>query len=393
MNDDATRTELPTGTLDAAAADANGERTIPLPPGPLRLDVRNPHGAVEIVGRVRPDVLVAWTKVGDPASTAWQRANLRIDVVGDAITAAPDFGPHLAGAGLGDASSVVSAVLGAIGLAVGSWTDGVRFDLRVEVPASLPDAIVAARTASGRVHLSGISASTITAHAASGTIAVEGCGGEIELNGASGRIAITRCSGGASVTTASGAIEVLATRPLEISANTASGAIRLRLSEGAAGEARCNTASGAVVVEAVPSLGVAVSVRSVSGRVAAEPPFAAQGRREWRSGDGQAYRVKARTASGAIRLRRTEEGHADEPTSAGTTPLPAIPAPDVTPPTVARPPTVPEAASEAAPPSPSPTAPRPTADEILRSVERGELGVDEALRLLDDRDGGSELAP
>jgi len=196
---------------------------------------------------------------------------------------------------------------------------------------------------------------------------------------------------------------VLATRPLHLSTNTASGAIRLRLDAGATGEARCNTASGAVTVEAAASLGVAVSFRSASGRVTAEPPFAADGRRGWRSGDGQTYQIKARTASGALRLRRLDTAAAAAPTIATTPPAPeaSTPPADVVRPSAASsatPPDIPpdaqltparpEAPPAPAPPAPLPPAARPTADEILRSVERGELGVEEALRLLDDRDRG-----
>jgi hypothetical protein len=157
MNDDATRSTSFTTTATADPGDASGERTIPLPPGPLRLDVRNPHGTIEIVGRVRPDVLVAWTKVGDPASDAWRRAGLRIDTTGDGIVVAPDVGQHGVAA-MADVPSIVLAAVGVIGAVFGNGDDSVRYDLRVEVPASLPGATVAARTASGRIRLSGIGA-------------------------------------------------------------------------------------------------------------------------------------------------------------------------------------------------------------------------------------------
>ena len=406
MTHDAART---TSSAAADTTDGGGERTIPLPPGPLRLDVRNPPGTIEIVGRVRPDVLVAWTKAGDPASDAWRRASVRIEASGDAIAVAPDFGQHGVAA-VADVPSLVSAAVGAIAAVIGNGSGGVCYDLRVEVPVSLPGAAVTTRTASGGIRLSGVGAATLSANAASGHVAVEGCGGVLELNTASGRLSLARCSGRVSANTASGAIEVLVTRPLDLSANTASGAIHLQLEVGATGEARCNTASGVVTVEAPPELGVAVSVRTASGGVSAEPPFAAEGRREWRSGNGRDYRVKARTASGGIRLRAAAQNRA-EPEAASATAWVSAPAPVpsssatsgstrsnggattaarqpiLNSPAITPEPIPTQAPGDSAPSSGRTPRDRPAADELLQAVERGEIGVDEALRLLDERTG------
>jgi hypothetical protein len=82
---------------------------------------------------------------------------LRIDTTGDGIVVAPDVGQHGVAA-MADVPSIVLAAVGVIGAVFGNGDDSVRYDLRVEVPASLPGATVAARTASGRIRLSGIGA-------------------------------------------------------------------------------------------------------------------------------------------------------------------------------------------------------------------------------------------
>jgi len=359
------------------ATDASGERTIPLPDAPLRLDVRNPNGLVEIVGRVRPDLLVAWTKLGDSSSPAWQQARMRIDARGADIAIAADLGPTGGRMHSADGGSIVATVVGAIGAVIGNVADGVRFDIRIEVPAALPSGNLTAHSASGQLRIAGVGAQAIAAHNASGSIDVEACGSDLRLDTASGRIALARVYGSCAARSASGPIDVLATRPLDLSAETASGSIRVGVAEEASGEARLRSVSGSISIAASTATPISVSTRTVSGRVSADPSFAAGNRGEWRSGDHPVVVVAARTVSGAVRLKRTDVDDADA-RSASASGQPTDPV---------------AAAGDGTRHETGATTASAEEDAILRAVERGEIGVDEALRLLDQRDSPADDGP
>ena len=398
-----------TDTIGQATEGGGGrsERTIPLPAGGFRLEAANPNGPVTIVGKERQDILVSWEHL-TPTSPMWINAvSVAVDVDSAGIRIAPTVTTpqDLPDGSLED---TIAAIVGrafspALNTLVG-WR--VQVSIMIEVPLHLPGTDLRLDTASGRLHVYDVEAPSITATAASGKIVLEGCGPDLKAESASGRITIARAAGRCVARSASGKIDIQAVGPLDLSAETASGAIALAIAPGASGAASFKTASGRLSIEAPRNADVSVSTRTVSGRVAAEEPFVVGDRRgEWRLGDGTAWRISAKTISGGIALDTVSAEEAQRVATPGRVPTTRVPhavrvpdlddegEPDPAAPPVNGSPSPP--ADEGATPWRSESIEPATVsghrpEDILRAVERGDLGVDEALRLLDDRDGGAD---
>lgn len=249
---------------------------------------------------------------------------------------------------------------------------------------------VEVRTASGAVTLIGIDGSA-TVDSASGDVRLEGAGGETRITTASGRVSLSAPGRlAAAVRTASGDVDVTAGRFAGLALSTMSGRVTIAGSLEPQLDGTVSTASGSVVLAVDGD--VTIDVRTVAGRARGTHRAAVSRDRGpgWVLGSGTA-RLAVSTISGRVDLRERERetapaGAAAGPAPAagadahvnaqGTAPLPdeAAPAPDHTP-----------AAAG---------APRPEVDEatlaILRSVERGDINVDEAARRLEGGQHGSD---
>ncbi len=252
------------------------------------------------------------------------------------------------------ASGLFGTSLGRLGVA--------SVDFRVLVPRS------------ARVEISAVSAD-VAGRDLHGDQSYREVSGDLTLDDVSGRIALTTVSGDASVmatqpmevnaTTTSGDIEIAGGRLDLLRARSVSGDIQLSGELVPGPEHRVETVSGDLRLQSsggltVEASGPAVAVRSELSRLAGKMPD----QRSLVIGDGAA-RLKFRSLSGDVHVHGARRVATAEP---------------------AEPPFAPPPPRPEAPPQPPPP-PRDSLD-VLRALERGEIDVDEASRLLEVPDRG-----
>jgi hypothetical protein len=238
------------------------------------------------------------------------------------------------------------------------------------------------RTVSGDIHLWNLGG-LIEAGSISGSVTLDN-GGDVRLR----------------ANTVSGSIKVRARRFYGTALSTTSGGIALVGALDSAGDHRAESISGSV--DLTPLNGVTAELRAISGSIVSHVEHRTEGGRGyWRSiiGDGQAT-FKVNSTSGGLRIYAPRPG--DEVVAAPAPAASASPqaAPSGGDGTVAPEPADPNSAEatpagEAGPQetdetwNPSETAdpeqPTPRDEElaVLRALERGEIGVDEAADRLD----------
>ena len=240
-----------------------------------------------------------------------------------------------------------------------------------------------ASTASGAVVVHDVRGG-IAVHTASGDVSTRDVTGDVRVRTASGRVSlVTTDRLAATVRTASGQVEIAAGTLAGLAVSTMSGRVEVSGTVAAGVDGTVSTASGRVGL----ALGgdVTIAVRTVSGRARASHAGAAPGDRGpgWVLGDGTA-RLAVTTISGAINLREPDrEGPAPEPESAGGGPDFPASEPAPTDETEDRPDGLED------PGSPSNAGSGEATLAILRALERGEIGVDEAARRLETAAPGS----
>ncbi|MDQ3690843.1 MAG: DUF4097 family beta strand repeat-containing protein [Chloroflexota bacterium] len=189
----------------------------------------------------------------------------------------------------------------------------------------------------------------------SGDLVLDNIGGELRVNGVSGDISLRASAPltALEISTVSGDISAIAPRIEHLRATTVSGDVEVEGTLAAGPEHRIETVSGDL------SLGVAdhlsVEVRGLSTDVDIRLPHRSEGSRDRRRyiiGDGTVQLLFS-SMSGDIEVRPPRRSA-------------SLPPPTPPPPPVPRPPTA-DATEEMA---------------ILRALERGEIGVDEATRRL-----------
>ncbi len=224
------------------------------------------------------------------------------------------------------------------------------------------------RTVSGDLDAVGVEGS-LTMQAVSGDVRIEGGRYEVEL------------------VTTSGDVEIHAECLLGTRLRSVSGDIDLAGEFAAGSSHRVETVSGDLRI--APIGGLTVAARGFSTRIHSQLPHrsASHGaRRTVVIGDGRAN-LDFRSMSGDVSV---VEGSSEHGYSTDGAAPPAPPAPPATPssPSSLAPPAPPaERSSPEKPPLPAAHGPAPLDQlSILRALERGEIDVDEATRLLEDND-------
>ena len=265
--------------------------------------------------------------------------------------------------------------------------------LAIEVPKS---AAVSIQTASGDAQATGLRG-PVNARSASGDLMLVDVNGEVQAETVSGDVAI-RLDGptGLVVKTVSGDAIVEGSRVDRFAFTTTSGDLRIT-SELGAGPHTIATVSGDAIV--TTRNGIRVSAQTVAGDLSSDLPHSSEGRAGRRSlivGEGTTV-VQFRSVSGDLRVVGPNDGNH----------LVAAPTPPAGPSGPARPRRAAvrrakleaelEAANaeiEAANAEIAETVADPGEDarlEILRALERGEIGVDEATKRLAELDGQSDV--
>ena len=271
--------------------------------------------------------------------------------------------------------------------------------LAIEVPKS---AAVSIQTASGDAQATGLRG-PLNARSASGDLMLVDVNGDVQAETVSGDVAI-RLDGptGLVVKTVSGDAIVEGSRVDRFAFTTTSGDLRIT-SELGAGPHTIATVSGDAIV--TTRNGIRVSAQTVAGDLSTDLPHTSEGRAGRRSlivGEGTTV-VQFRSVSGDLRVVGPNGGD-------HLVAIPMPPAPP-TPPVAPAPPgsaaakleaelaatnaeiEATNAEIEAANAAIGETVADPGEDarlEILRALERGEIGVDEATKRLADLDGQSD---
>ena len=246
-----------------------------------------------------------------------------------------------------------------------------------------------------RVEINTVSAD-VTAHGLAGDQSYRVVSGDLELENIEGRVALVSVSGDAvlrdggalelEATTTSGDLEVQAQRLDLVRLRSVSGDARLHGAFNAGPEHRVETVSGDLWLEVEGGLTIEASGPKVSlssalpGRV-----DDSRGSRGLVIGDGAA-RLRFRTLSGDVHVDGAGARRAHSRPATPPAPEPPVPpAPPTVPPFDADEPT--RAYRATRPDDPPAAAPREPL-EVLRALERGEIDVEEATRLLEVTDRG-----
>ncbi|HEU5430954.1 MAG TPA: DUF4097 family beta strand repeat-containing protein [Thermomicrobiales bacterium] len=359
---------------------------------PLILDVANNAGNVVIRVVERATLLVGST--GDPNAAGPDDApsELRVVANGNHVTIGP-LGPQDAVRGLVD-DGLAASLAGLEDKLEGKlhgrhrgwlpfarWWLGRSVDIRIDIPAQIPAVNLTVVTASGDIDVAGVRGS-ISARAASGNISLRDAQADLRIDSASGDIRLGSVRGALQAQTASGDLVAEVVRFDRFTFRSASGDLRLGSASLAPGEHRIDTASGDVDLsleteEGAPAIGVAMTTMSGDARIG---PGVTRLRGKDNTAAGFGTIIRVRTMSGDFAARA-----AARPTSPATV-GDRLASRDV------------ERASErfaeaAAGPTPEPPAPPPAPAPIsgrdaerlaiLRSLERGEISIDEATLRLD----------
>jgi hypothetical protein len=259
-----------------------------------------------------------------------------------------------------------AGLLGALGKMLGGGRTRIDFDISMPRGATLK--------------LSGVSATLEVAglngdqeiRTVSGDVSLEGVGGNLTLQSVSGDTLVAGDDLDLRATTTSGDLSVHVERFRSARVRSVSGDVRLAGAFDAGPEHSVESVSGDL--EIAPTNGLTVGTTSVSGDVHSELPSrreSGRGRKSIAVGDGAAA-LTYRTMSGDLSIVRP----------ARTSAAPATAAPAVEP-------ALPESESQVTPSFPRQQA-SPPADqlEVLRALERGDIDVEAAARLLEGMTNG-----
>ncbi|MDP9365184.1 MAG: DUF4097 domain-containing protein, partial [Chloroflexota bacterium] len=308
------------------ADDDRGEVRMPLDLArPVELTVANPNGDVRIRATDRGDALLRYAKHGRAGTRRYDNARLvtestdnRIDVRVhipsgggraelDLDIDLGNFNPFKGGiaraeGGIGRAFAEAREVVTDVGRAIGS--DGVRFDLELEVPRTA-ETRTAVRTASGDVAVEDL-AGPITVATASGDARVRGARGELSFQTASGDLLVERVAGRLAIRTASGDARVVGATLESFEVQTASGDVNVEAVLAGDGPYHTKTVSGDVrLALAAPGDGepnLSLALKTVSGDANVAAPFRKTDRRAWQAGSGWPH-VAVQTVSGDLHAR------------------------------------------------------------------------------------------
>ena len=270
-------TALAAAPARTAAADSTFERTLTVS-GPLRLDLSNGSGNVEIRGSADGKVHV-WGKV----TAGWSVFGGTEKNIQD-VVANPPIEQHDNMVRIGKNNSMYK---------------NISIEYKIEVPHDTEvDAGVAsggmtidnlrgpvkASSASGYLHVYRVEKDTQVS-AASGSIEVSNIGGVLRVSSASGDVVLTDVKGDLTVSAASGSIRV--SNPGErVEASSASGSVEVK---GAKSDLKVHAISGSIHVAGDPSANRLWELKSVSGSVDIRVPPSAS------------FLLTAETTSGDIR--------------------------------------------------------------------------------------------
>lgn len=376
-----------------------------------RVIVDNPRGLIRVVGWDRPEVYVRATKLPDSSLARFQATRVTAEQHGNIVHLRTVVEPDGAFSPSGTPQSIAQEVFQAISEFVQQRKPAaVEYDVRVPRRAALEF-----KSVSADVDVQNVTGS-IRTNTVSGSIGLEAVNSDVVLHSVSGNLAAQNLNGRLDVNTVSGDINVLG--HLDASrVNSVSGSIELAGPLNPSSAYDFHSVSGGVTLRLPADSRVSVAVRGVSADVNGDLPTEVlvdtrrPGSREWKGLlNGGGASVNFQTVSGRVRLLRWTPSAGPTSPSASPTWGPPSTASEATTSTSAAPQGEGKETTTTADPTPASAPPgfaaptgfgfnesRPPAQsgdqlEILRALERGELGVDEALRRLEGLRGNNPTA-
>jgi DUF4097 and DUF4098 domain-containing protein YvlB len=376
------------------------ESELTLPAGkPMNLTASNSNGEIRVFSSDRPNVAVRTTKHGAGSAQAIADSYTNIVQTGNTIVVSVE---NVHWVKIGDlGSSIVDLVKGKRSLS-GLGVTGI--DIEIELPretATHTQNKSRFNSASGDIHVSGLSGK-IDVNTASGEITVEeGASVVLTANTASGEVTVLDVGGRFIARSASGDINVQRGRLEHLTVNTASGDVNVEASWAGKESSSLHTVSGDVNLR-LASPAARLTFSTVSGDADVHAPFERDGRGQWRLGPaGQTGpTISVKTVSGDIHVDGSigEAPVVDLPSSAPTEPVQFVPPAPPAPPT----PPAPPSTSESFPFNGGAIQPTEPIDQVveepdpeseaerlnvLQALERGEIDIDEAMSQLDAIEG------
>ncbi|HEU0115136.1 MAG TPA: DUF4097 family beta strand repeat-containing protein [Thermomicrobiales bacterium] len=375
---------------------------------PLVLNVANDAGNVVVRTVDRATLLVGSSGDPDAAGEDDSPPDLRVVANGNDFTIAP-LGPLHGHPAMGGRLAADDRSRGARHrgwLPFARWWLGRTVDIRIEIPLRAPSVNLTVVTASGEIDIAGVRGS-VSIRTASGNIELRDAQADLRIDAASGDVRLGSVRGALHAQTASGNLVAQAARLERFTFRSASGDLALHGVTLARGEHQIDTASGDVALELETDEGdaspIGVAMTTMSGDVRIGPGVVRLRGKDNAAGNGAGTIVRVRTMSGDLSARAVARpagatAAGDRVKNAGdrvaATGDRIMAAGDRIMAAGERAVASPEAAPDrpandtieppAPPPAPAPMSGRDAERlAILRSLEKGEISVDEATLRLD----------
>ena len=241
-----------------------------------------------------------------------------------------------------------------------SFSKPMKVDFTASVP---PDTDLKASVVSSGLVVTGLSG-IVDLNGVSGNIELADLSGPLKIKTVSGDVSAARVTGNLNVDAVSGDVRLHDSQLGSAEVKTVSGDVHLQTPLGA-GPYQFNTVSGDVRLVTQPDAACTAELSTISGRIVAAMPQTARrlrGASQTLDIQGGGVRVYLRSVSGDLIM-----GTEAEITAQAAPDAPEAPIPPAAPP---------------APIPPTPPAPSLTTAEVLEKIERGEMSVEEGLKLI-----------
>jgi hypothetical protein len=241
-----------------------------------------------------------------------------------------------------------------------SFSKPMKVDFTASVPAETD--LTASVVSSGLV-VTGLSG-TFDLNGVSGKIELADLSGPLKVKTVSGDVSGARLSGALTVEAVSGDVRLQESQLGSAQVRTVSGDVQLQTPFGE-GPYNFNSVSGDVRLITQPEMQCTAELSTISGRIVASMPQTAnrlRGASQTLDIQGGGVRVHLKSVSGDLVI-----GSESEMAGQAVTAVPEEPIPPTAP---------------AAPVPPTPPAPKLSTSEILEKIERGEMSVEDGLKLI-----------
>jgi Putative adhesin len=367
-------------------------RTYAVDPGsPLTLNVANDAGNVVVRTVDRATLLVGSSGDPDAAGDDDAPPDLRVVANGNDVTVAP-LGPHAAiHPALGDRFAAGDRSRGARHrgwLPFARWWMGRTVDIRIEIPTRIPSVNLTVVTASGEIDIAGVRGA-VSVRTASGDIMVMDAQADLRIDAASGDIRLGSVRGALQAQTASGDLVAQAARLDRLAFRSASGDLNLRGVTLARGEHQIDTASGDIDLtletEEADGAPIGVAMTTMSGEARIGPGVIRLRGKDNAATNGVGTIIRVRTMSGdfAARAVALSATAGDRVAAAGDRVMAEGDRVMAAAERMSQP-SAPDVVQPAAPEPPAPVSGRDAERlAILRSLEKGDISIEEATLRLD----------